>query len=153
VRIIVSNNCNMHRLIHRYHTSFNWRCAHRSTSSKEMVMESMEKYKQFTVPRHDTSNTSSDQQQHYSHEHNWSPQQQYRSKNWTIVIILKLTCCLGFLDVSYWFLITPINFWTFFFILCRTILTHLYFTIDKHTGQALCDVPSARKRLGYLRIT
>ena len=29
--------------------------------------------------------------QHYSHEHYWPQQQQYKSKNWTIVIILKLT--------------------------------------------------------------
>ena len=30
-------------------------------------------------------------QQHYSHAHHWSPQQQYKSKSWTIAIILKLT--------------------------------------------------------------
>ena len=28
---------------------------------------------------------------HYSHAHHWPPQQQYKSKNWTIAIILKLT--------------------------------------------------------------
>ena len=41
-----------------------------------------------TVPRPDTSHR---QQHHYSHEHHWPPQQQYKSKNWTIAIILKLT--------------------------------------------------------------
>ena len=30
-------------------------------------------------------------QQHYSHAHHWPPQQQYKSKSWTIAIILKLT--------------------------------------------------------------
>merc|ERR1712238_236401 len=30
-------------------------------------------------------------QQHYSHAHYWPPQQQYKSKSWTIAIILKLT--------------------------------------------------------------
>ena len=30
-------------------------------------------------------------QHHYSHEHHRPPQQQYKSKNWTIAIILKLT--------------------------------------------------------------
>ena len=44
-----------------------------------------------TVPRHDTSNTSSDRQQHYLHEYHWPPQHQYKSNNWTIAIILKLT--------------------------------------------------------------
>ena len=29
--------------------------------------------------------------QHYSHAHHWLPQQQYKSKRWTIAIILKLT--------------------------------------------------------------
>ena len=29
--------------------------------------------------------------QHFSHAHHWPPQQQYKSKKWTIVIILKLT--------------------------------------------------------------
>ena len=29
--------------------------------------------------------------QHYSHAHHWPPQQQYKSKSWTIAIILKLT--------------------------------------------------------------
>ena len=29
--------------------------------------------------------------QHYSHVHHWPPQQQYKSKNWNIAIILKLT--------------------------------------------------------------
>jgi len=29
--------------------------------------------------------------QHYSRAHHWPPEQQYKSKNWTIVIILKLT--------------------------------------------------------------
>ena len=40
------------------------------------------------VPQHDTSNW---QQNHYSHEYHWRPKQQYKSKNWTIAIILKLT--------------------------------------------------------------
>ena len=30
-------------------------------------------------------------QQHYSYAHHWPPQQQYKSKSWTIAIILKLT--------------------------------------------------------------
>ena len=30
-------------------------------------------------------------QQHYSHVHHWPPQQQYKSKSWTMAIILKLT--------------------------------------------------------------
>ena len=29
--------------------------------------------------------------QYYSHAHHWPPKQQYKSKNWTIAIILKLT--------------------------------------------------------------
>ena len=29
--------------------------------------------------------------QHYSHVHHWPPKQQYKSKTWTIAIILKLT--------------------------------------------------------------
>ena len=36
-----------------------------------------------------TDGTSTDR--HYSHERNWPPQQQYKSKNWTIAIILKST--------------------------------------------------------------
>ena len=34
---------------------------------------------------------ASNRQQHYSHTHHRPPQQQYKSKNWTIAIILKLT--------------------------------------------------------------
>ena len=30
-------------------------------------------------------------QHHYSYAHHWPPQQQYKSKSWTIAIILKLT--------------------------------------------------------------
>ena len=41
-----------------------------------------------TVTQH---GTSSDWQQHYSCEHHWPPKQQYKSKNWTLAIILKLT--------------------------------------------------------------
>ena len=36
-----------------------------------------------------TDATSTDRQ-HYSHERNWPSQHQYKSKNWTIAIILKL---------------------------------------------------------------
>ena len=30
-------------------------------------------------------------QQYYPHVHHWPPQQQYKSRSWTIAIILKLT--------------------------------------------------------------
>ena len=38
-------------------------------------------------------------QQHYSHVHHWPPQQQYKSKNWTIAIILNLTLLPGILGL------------------------------------------------------
>ena len=43
--------------------------------------------------------------QHYSHVHHWPPQQQYKSKSWTIAIILKLTFVAWDSCVSNWILI------------------------------------------------
>ena len=57
-------------------------------TDKQCAAQHTDVIKSNTIPQH---GTSSERQQYYSHEHHWPPKQQYKSKNWTIAIILKLT--------------------------------------------------------------
>ena len=55
------------------------------------ILLSTLKQKQGSFNKRRSKRCVNNQQQNYPHTHHWAPKQQYKSKNWTIAIILRLT--------------------------------------------------------------